>query len=140
MRTIRWLLVAPFAIAAWYVVFVVGVVTYTAVEEHLCPPDQFVSGACVNDRVMTILQVVVYAFIALSAVAVVIVAVSTAPAHRDIVAWGTFVFGAALAVLVGAEGRAYGEMATAIIAGLVTTVVAVRRASNARPSPPPPSP
>lgn len=140
MRTIRWLLVAPFAIAAWYIVFVVGVVTYTALEEHLCPADQFVSGACVNDRVMTILQVVVYAFIALSAVAVVSAAVVTAPAHRDIVAWGTLAFGAAMAVLVGAGGHAYGEMATAIIAGLVTTVVAARRASTAKASPPPPLP
>ena len=132
MRTLRWLLVAPFAIAVWYVVLVAGVFVHSALETRLCPPQELVSGACGNPRVITILQIVVYVFVALSAVAVEVVAVATAPAHRDIIAWGTFAFGAAFAALLGAEGRQWGEAGAAIGAGLVTAICLHRVTRDAR--------
>jgi len=126
VRVVRWLLVVPLAIAVWYVVFFAGIVTHENVEARLCPPQDWVSGSCVNAGVDTVLTILIHVFIGLSAIAVEVVAVATAPSHRHIVAWATFGLGTLCAVWMGVETRSYSEMATALLAGLLAAVMSVR--------------
>src|SRR5687768_1895463 len=94
---LRWLLVVPAAVGAWYFVFVVGIFTHAFLEAALCPAGEMVSGMCMNRRVQFSLQVVIHAFVALSAAAVVSTAAAVAPSHRSKTVWIAFGTGSVVA-------------------------------------------
>lgn len=123
---LRWLLVVPAAVAAWYSVFVVGIFAHGYVEETLCPAGEMVSGICTNRDVQRILKVVVHAFVALSAAAVESAAVAIAPSHRNGTAWIVFAVGAVVAVVFGVATAAYTEAVAAILSGLLTAIAIIR--------------
>ena len=127
MKLARWLFILPAAIAAWYAVFITGMFVYTAVERVACPPADFVSGYCMNERVQLALEITVHVFVALAAIAVVVATVITAPSHKVAVAWAAFVIGSNAAVLFAFAANAYSQGASAIAAGLATTFFLVRR-------------
>lgn len=54
---LRWLLVVPAAVGAWYFVFVVGIFTHAFLEEALSPAGEMESGMRMNRRVQFSLQV-----------------------------------------------------------------------------------
>jgi hypothetical protein len=125
-QLVRWLLVVPVAIAAWYLVFVAGIFAHGFLEEVLCPPDEMISGMCTNPRVRVVLTVLVHAFAGFSAVAVELAVVGMAPSSREATTWIAFAVGAVVAVAFGFAAQTYGEAATAVIAGVIAAVIITR--------------
>lgn len=127
MRILRWCLVLPATLAAWYAVFIAGMLFHSQLEPLLCPPAEMVSGACGNLGVIRTLRAVIVLFAALSAVAVVLAATVTAPARKLLVAWGTFAIGSEIAILMAIEVQSPLEGAAAVAAGLLTALWLTRR-------------
>lgn len=123
MRAVRWALAGPGAIAAWYATFLVGIITHGTVENALCPAGEMESGMCLNSRVRTYLEILIYMFVALSAIAVVSAAVDIAPSHKRIVAWVVFAAGSLAAALLATTADAYGQGISAVAAAFVATLV-----------------
>lgn len=117
MRAARWALAGPGAIAAWYATFFVGIITHGAVESSLCPPGEMESGMCMSSRVQMYLEILIYFFVALSAIAVVAAAAVIAPTHKRIVAWVVFATGSLAAVLFAVAADAFGQGISAVAAG-----------------------
>jgi hypothetical protein len=95
---VRWLMVAPASLLAWVVTLFVGIFFSAYVETLLCPPEDFISGYCDNEMVRTTVNLVFSVFAGLSAVAVILAAVVTAPANKTYVAWVSLVIGSAIAI------------------------------------------
>ena len=91
---LRWILVVPLAICAWYAIFALGMYTNFYVERNFCPPEDIVSGFCHNNEIQMWLKIIRHFFVFLSAVVVVLVATVVAPSNRKRVAWGSFSVGA----------------------------------------------
>jgi hypothetical protein len=125
-RTLRWLLVVPAAVAAWYVVFVIGLFTHGFVGEALCPAGEMESGMCMDTRVRLILGILVHFFSALSAAAVVSTAAAVAPSLRSRTAWSAFVAGSLVALGFGLAAWAYTETVAAVATGLLTALTISR--------------
>ena len=121
--TLRWLFVGPATLATWFGVFLIGLVAYQATEHAVCPEGQMVSGICVNPRVQSTLEVVIYIFAGISAIAVELAAAALAPSHKVVVSWVTFIAGSWAAILLGFLANAYGQALTAIACGLITPIV-----------------
>jgi hypothetical protein len=119
------LLVVPIAIAAWYLVFVVGILTHGFLEEALRPTGELVSGVCANPRVRAFMDVIVHIFVGLSAIAVELAAAVMAPTFKERTTWLAFAVGGAIAVAFGAAG-AYGEAVTALTGGLMAAILITR--------------
>src|SRR5687768_12076121 len=99
--TLRWVVLVPAAVAAWFGVFLVGLIAYQAIEQATCPAGQMISGACVDQRVQTTLEMVIYIFVSIAAVAVETTAAITAPSHKRVVTWVTFFVGSWVALVLG---------------------------------------
>lgn len=126
MRMLRWFMVVPGAVLAWYAVFGVGLFTYPMIESTLCPPGDMISGLCHNERVSGVLDVVIHVFVGFSALVVVLSAVAIAPARKRIVAWLAFVAGSAVTVALALSAGAASYALVAVVAGLVAALM-VRR-------------
>jgi hypothetical protein len=131
MRALRWFLIVPAAVAAWYLVFFLGLVAYGVVESRLCPDHKWVSGTCTDERVEQILEVLIDCFVAASGFVVVITAATVSPDYKPAVAWTTFVLGAVAALVFANAGEAWGQAMAAIVAGGVA-VFAIGRSSARR--------
>jgi hypothetical protein len=127
MRIVRWALVLPAALAAWYAVFLAGLIVHGWVERTFCRPEEMVSGVCGSLRMLRILHGVVVLFVALSAVAVELAAVLTAPEQKLKIAWITFAVGSALAIFMAIEAESPMEGVAAVAAGLLTALAVTRR-------------
>ena len=128
MKTIvRWILVLPAAIAAWYLVFFAGIFVHGIVEHALCPTPEFISETCVNDRVIRILHGVIVLFVALSAVAVMLAVVITAPSEKLLMTWVAFAVGSGVAIFMAVVAKSPAEGAAAVAAGLLTALAIRRR-------------
>ena len=122
MRGLRWLLLVPGVIAAWYATFILGVVAYAVLERAACPPADWRSGTCYNSEVDRLLESVSYAFVALSAVAVVVAAALIAPSRTNVVAWSAYAVGGVAACILGVAGEAPVEALAALGSGLVAAI------------------
>jgi hypothetical protein len=116
LRVIRWFLVVPISVAAWYFALVVGLVLLT-IAHRLCPAEQVVSGMCVAPWFPVATRAAVSVGAALAAVLVMYACTFTAPTHRRLVAIVTFVAGAFVAVWMGGTTGEYYAIAGAIAAG-----------------------
>jgi hypothetical protein len=128
--SLRWLLVLPASLLAWAAVVLVGTFTHGYAETALCPPDDLVSGFCDNAKVRAKINLLLLAFVALSAIAVVAAAVATAPSRKVAVAWMSVAVGAFIAFLVAGFST---EWLSAVIAG--TVAAAATTAYRRRPNP-----
>jgi hypothetical protein len=127
MKTLRWVLVVPTSIAAWYVTFAVGILGHGLIESMLCPTGAMVSGTCTDPTVQQVLEGAIVFFVALSAAAVIMSAVVVAPNHRSNVAWIAFCAGAATAVYFAMVTKMYFSGAAALLVGFATAFVIARR-------------
>jgi len=128
LPSVRWILLIPAMIAAWFAVAFAGLLLYGHIEYALCPRDQWISNTCFDPDVDRIMRGVINAFIGLSALAVGGTGVLVAPAYRRCVAWVIFVAGACLSIAFGfvqshdlGDGAAtsdWDSVASAIGAGL----------------------
>ena len=125
MNTLRWLLLVPVAIAVWYCVFVLGAFTYSFVETHLCPPEDLISGSCTNSTIKLWLMIVVHAFVALSALAVMVITVVISPRWRMPIAWLTLVVGTVVAAYLSATNHEWTLFVAAIAGGFAGFAVIV---------------
>lgn len=114
---LRWLLLVPAALAAWWATLLVGMLVYDWVEA-LCPPAQVVSGFCTNPRVNAALDALMIVFAGLSAIAVEAAVVRTAPARKAACCWLAFAAGSAVAVL----GFGQGIMMASVLAPVLSAV------------------
>jgi len=122
MRTLRWALTMPAAVASWYAAFAVGLMTHQWIESLVCPPDRMISGTCMSLSVNEWMARVVVFFVAVSAVAVVGVAAAVAPEEKKLVAWCAFGTGALVTVICAVAADAYAEGVAALVAGLATAM------------------
>jgi hypothetical protein len=123
---LRWLLVIPAAVLGWYAALIAGMLLL-AFAESLCPPEDVVSGACMAPWFGTVSAVVFCIGTALAAVLVVLLPTLAAPRARLRVAWVAFALGLAVALAMAIAASAHAELASAVVAGALTTVVLSRR-------------
>jgi len=81
--------------------------TYSAAENLLCAPEDWVSGACFNEKIVVAYAVILHAFAALSVVAVGLATYFTAPSHRRSVVWVALVTGVAVATYMAVQTKAW---------------------------------
>jgi hypothetical protein len=117
-QMIRWVLILPAAIAAWFVAYLIGVALTVIIGLSLHSP----TG---------VEQLVVLALAALgaalAAALVMITCVLLAPTHKRQVAIATFVVGTMVAIYMGLGIQFYEGMAAAIIAGGIVLALLLRR-------------
>jgi hypothetical protein len=116
MRFVRWLLIIPTAVAAWYAALVSGISLHRGVDA-LCPADQVVSGLCVAPWYEAASATVICMGAGLAAVLILLACTLLAPSHRRRVAIATFIVGAVVAIVMGISANAFGPLVTAIVAG-----------------------
>ena len=126
-QILRWLLIPPAAIAAWYVALMVGIALVGGLYS-LCPTTQVVSGMCVVPWYRAATEGLVCFGAGLAAVLVLLTCTLLAPKYKPRVAIVTFVVGAVIAACMGLSLRTYGALAAAIGAGALTLWVLLRRA------------
>jgi hypothetical protein len=123
--TLRWTLILPAAIAAWYAALFIGIALYQGVET-LCAPDQVESGHCFAPWFLTASNALIVFGAGLAAVFVMLACTLLAPAHKREVAIATFVLGALVAISMGWK-LAIAPMLSAIVAGAIVLVILLRR-------------
>lgn len=87
LSILRWLILVPIVVFAWYNFLSFGLSAYSKVEAKYCG-----SSVC-SFFADFVLHVIYFGIPALSALVVGIVAVVIAPSHKLYVAWSTFVIG-----------------------------------------------
>ena len=122
MRTARWILLVPAAIASWWCVFAVGLFVHPYFERSMCPPADFVSGFCANDSVQDWLEVLVKFFVAVSAVFVGLTTVVIAPNHKWRVLLAALGFGLVAAACVAAASDAWSLFPSAVAGGILGSI------------------
>jgi hypothetical protein len=131
-NVIRWLLVIPSAIAAWYFALFVGYLVFAVVVAPCSDSDQPQPGFCEAPWFPLVERMVIPSGAALAAFLVVTVPALVAPAHRVGVAWIAFGVGAIVAGVMGYGAGAVVEVAAAIAAGALATVLVSRFARGSR--------
>jgi hypothetical protein len=133
-HTIRWILILPAAIAAWFAALFMGITMYRGVE-LLCPSDQMSSGHCFAPWFETVTDALIALGAALAAVLIMVSCTWLAPAHKREVAITTFVVGTSVAILMGNDSsKGFAPMVAAIVAGAIVLAILLRLIA---PSPPP---
>jgi hypothetical protein len=122
---IRWILVIPSAVAAWYVALVLSFLV-VAIAVGPCidseyPQPRFCEAPSVQFALAHRLHI--RFGIGLSAVLVVVVSAIVAPYHRVAVAWAALGVGAIVAGAMGYRAGAVAEAAVAIASGLLAAAL-----------------
>ena len=124
-QTIRWILILPGAIAAWFAALVIAIALYQGLEA-LCPSDQMESGHCFAPWFSTASEVLIAFGAALAAALVMITCTLLAPAHKRQVAIATFAVGTIVAIIMGWKSD-FAAMMAAIVVGNVILAILHRR-------------
>jgi hypothetical protein len=124
-RVIRWILILPAAVAAWYAALFISIALYRGLDA-LCPFGQIVSGRCSAPWFLDGSDLFIALGAALAAVLVMIACTLLAPTHKRHVAIATFAVGTVAAVMMGWNILAAATM-TAIIAGAIVLVILLWR-------------
>lgn len=82
---IRWVLLIPSAIVAWYVAFVLGVISQ-GIHESACPSEDMLFGMCSGILGKMTINTFIVLFSGISAIFVVAASVMVAPSRKDTVA------------------------------------------------------
>ena len=133
MALVRWLILVPVTLLAWFAVVCATILLYEVINKSLCPPGDIVSGSCTNDSVVLILHIWIHVAIGLSAIAVLVTAFLIAPEGKEPVVWLTLLIGSLFAIAFAAHLplKALSCLAAAEIPALLTTLLLVRIARNA---------
>ncbi len=123
---IRWLLIIPVCILCWYLVFTLGF-GLLGVLLKMCPEEHITSGTCGAPWYANAKDALIIALAGLSAFVVVFTAYMLAPSHKTTVALITFLLGSAAATYVVVDTGSWTEYIAAIIAGLLTTIIILKR-------------
>ena len=131
---IRWLLLIPSVVAAWYFAVFVSVVLREVVVGRCFGSDAPPPGYCQASWFPRELlgDALLFFGVGLSAVVVVVVAALVAPSHKRYVAWVALVAGAIVATAMAYGTGAIAEVAVAIAAGVLAAVVVSRTTIGSR--------
>ena len=129
---IRWLLVVPSAIAAWYFAVLVGMLMFgVAVApcwDSDAPRPQFCDAAWFP---LELVERGVFFFgVGLAAVLVVVVSALVAPSRRTAVAYTALAVGTVVAGVMGYLAEAFAEAAVAVVCGLLAALAVSRFERN----------
>jgi hypothetical protein len=133
LRVIRWLLILPGAVAAWYAALILGIGLYKSVDA-LCPFGQVEFGRCLAPWFMDASDVFIGIGAALAALLVMVTCTFLAPTHRRHVAIATFVVGAITAIIMGWESFANATIAAIVSGGVVLGMLLWRMAPLSLPN------
>ena len=125
-QLVRWILILPAAVVAWYAAPAIGILLQTGVDA-LCPSDQVVSGLCGATWYSTVSAALICFGAGLAALFVLVACTLLAPSHKREVAIGAFVIGAVVAGIMGFSAQVFGAFATSVVAGALALVVILRR-------------
>lgn len=131
-RQIRWLAVAPVAVAGFYIALMVGLLLYGLVE-RLCPPEDIISGSCQTPWILRLEDSLFYVGAGLAGFLVVSLAALTAPSHKFAVALLSFIAGTLFAGFLALTGTLWAEAFTAILAGALAILLVYARTKKASP-------
>jgi hypothetical protein len=123
---IRWLLVVPSAVAAWYFALLVGALVFAVVVAPCSDSDEPPPRFCEAPWFPLVRPLVIPLGVALAAILVVTVPAIVAPSHRVGVAWTAFAAGAIVAGVMGYQAGAIAEVAVALAAGFLAAVFVSR--------------
>ena len=126
MRLLRWLLIIPAAVVAWYAAIILALVMHAGLD-ILCPAEQMISSLCVAPWYEAASNAVVCVGAGLAALLIMLACTSLAPAYKKQVAVATFVAGAAVAALMGWNVGAFAPMLAAMVTGALALWVLTRR-------------
>jgi hypothetical protein len=127
MNLLRWILVIPAAISAWFGVLLLGLIAM-GVLDMFCPPELVVSGSCTAAWHESAMDALIVMFAGMSAVAVVIAPAIVAPMKRNQVATLAFVIGVLVATGMTLEDPSMmREPYVAAITGGLAALLLVRR-------------
>jgi uncharacterized membrane protein YraQ (UPF0718 family) len=125
MNTLRWALLIPAVVAAWYAVLISGLWLHFYIEQHACPPQDLVSGFCDNEQIQAWLRSLRYVAVGVSAAAVETVAVLVSPSHKARMAWITLAAGLLVAAYF-ATAAGWSLFLAAAVGGGLSALVIVR--------------
>jgi ABC-type antimicrobial peptide transport system permease subunit len=128
LTIIRWILLVPGAILAWYVALFLGIVALD-IRDSLCPSEYMVSGMCTGLFGKITFDTLMVFFSGISALLVVIASTLIAPTNKGIVAITAFVVGSVVAsvFLFGSDFELWKEFVSAITVGGATCYFIVRK-------------
>jgi hypothetical protein len=128
-NVVRWILVIPSAIVAWYLAFflslVLGVFLVAPCTSSDGPPAAFCDASWFS--LDAVRRGIIFFGVGLSAALVVAAAAFTAPSHRAVVAWIALFSGAVLALVFSYRGSFFVEAAVAIACGAIVAMLVSRR-------------
>jgi hypothetical protein len=124
-NVVRWVLVVPSAIVAWYFALFVGALLFGSLVAPCWSSDAPAPAFCQAAWFpLELLEQTIVPFGAgLSAVLVVLVSAIVAPSHRAAVAWIALSVGAIVAGFMGYGSGAFTEAGVAVMGGLLAAVV-----------------
>jgi hypothetical protein len=131
---IRWVLVVPSAVAAWYFALILSGIVLAVVVGPCINSDYPQPAFCEAPWVQFSLahRLPIRFGIGLSAILVVTVSAIVAPRHRVGVAWGALGVGAIVAGVMGYRAGAVAEAGVAVAAGLLAAVLVSRFARESK--------
>jgi fructose-specific phosphotransferase system IIC component len=129
-RVLRWLIIVPAAVAAWYLALALGLGMYGGVDA-LCPSNQRISGQCIAPWFNPTIDALIAIGAAVSAIFVVLTATFIAPSHKLYAAVASYIIGGVVAVAMGFESKVYAALLAALIAGALTLAIVLRKLAQA---------
>jgi len=119
-------MVIPAAIIGWWIAISIGLLL-TNIPSYFCPTELVESELCMASWYGPVMSRIMIFAAALSAVMTLLFAVIVAPRKRDLVAKVVFVAGSIYATYFAFSISAWAEYTGAIVAGLFTLFLLIRR-------------
>lgn len=124
---LRWLVLIPCVIAAWYAAFAIGLSTYLFIVKYLCPKEDLGSGMCHNQIIANTLEITMHTFVAISAIFVLVTAIFIAPSYKKQISYIVFLLGSLAAFFMGYELKLWSLILVALLAGALTLTIHSRK-------------
>ena len=126
MRIVRWVLMVPAAVVAWFVALFLGVALLGGLT-RLCPANQMVSGMCTAPWYDGASEMAIAFGAAMAAAFSLIACTAIAPTHKRVSAIITFVGGVLVAVAMGLASGEYASLVAAVVTGAGVLWLLLRR-------------
>jgi hypothetical protein len=126
LRIVRWVLLIPAAVAAWFVGLFLGI-ALLGVLARMCPENQMVSRMCTAPWYDGASTAAIAFGAAMAAVFIMIACTAIAPTHKRVAAVCTFACGVLVAAAMGVSSGEYVALVAAVVAGAVALWILLRR-------------
>ena len=121
MNILRWLLIVPACVLAWYLSLIVGLIL-VSIAESFCSKEKMISGFCTASW-FQFAENLIYAFCGgLVAFVVITVSYLLAPIHKDKMVMVAYFLGTVVAIYMVVETGAWLVFGSALVIGFVTCI------------------